>query len=90
VAGQQQSQAYQFTQSGTKVKGFAYGGVPRIGVCGSVTGSAVRLYFLPDSLLFTGTFQSAALVTGAIGGVGQATLTATQDALEGGGGYPNC
>lgn len=36
---------YQLQQSGSTVAGFTYGGLPRIGVCGSAHGSDVQLSF---------------------------------------------
>jgi hypothetical protein len=83
---------YQFSQTGSTVSGFAYGGVPRIGVCGLVQGTEVRLSFVGGGT-FVGTFQDASDATGTLTGGGQsaaAALTATQDQLETGGGYPVC
>jgi hypothetical protein len=84
---------YQLAQSGSKVAGFTTGGLPRIGVCGSVQGTAVHLYFLPDSLVtFAGTVQPDTEITGTLSGGarGEAWLNKMPGNLETGGGYPNC
>jgi len=63
-------------------------------VCGSVQGTTVHLYFLPDSLMtFVGTVQADTVINGTLGGQGQggvAWLIKTPGDSETGGGYPNC
>ena len=88
------SNFWQLTETGSQVAGFLGGGLPRLGICGSVAGASVKLYLPPDSAaVFSGTFESATLVAGTIrygNQVTSVTLTPTPGATLESGSPPNC